>query len=136
MSLRGAVFGSLVVGGLVAGVYHAADALEPRDDVWFAGVIAGLGLVTVPILIDLGVVEILGRLLKRTRRLAAARGTLVVGSGIIGVGLVGWVSVRAANDPFIGYAFVLLPLFVFALGALTVIYVLAAGADRPGAVQR
>jgi hypothetical protein len=136
MSLRAAVLGSLMIGGLVAAVYHAVELLDPRDDVWFAGLAAGIGLVTVPTLIDVAVVEVLGRALNRSRRLAVARGTLVVGSGFIGIALVGWVSVRAARDPFIGYALVLLPLLVFALGALIAIYVLVAGADRPEAMQR
>ncbi len=122
---------AVVAGGIVAVTYHMFETLEPQDDVWFAGLIAGFGLVTVPIIIDLVAIDVIGRLLRQDRRLALARSVTVVAGGLIGVVLVAAVSARAAEDPFIGFAFVVLPQLVFALGVVVLILlVIGALIDR------
>lgn len=129
MSQRRAVLGAIVVGLVVSGVYHLFEAVDPRQDVWFAGLAAGIGLVTVPAFIDLAVVDLTGRFLHRERHLPRIRMALVFVSGVLGVVLVAWASARAATDPFAGTGFVLLPLLVFALGLVALILVVVAGRD-------
>lgn len=122
---------AVVAGGIVAVTYHVFETLEPRDDVWFAGLIAGFGLVTVPLMIDLVAIDVIGRLLHQDRRLALARSVTVGAGALIGVALVATVSARAAEDPFIGFAFVVLPQLVFALGVVVLILlVIGALVDR------
>lgn len=135
MSGRQAMAGAVLAGMAVTGVYHLFETVDPRQDLWFAGLAAGFGLVTVPIVIDLVVVDLVARFLRRERHLPRARAMLVGVSGLLGVLIVGWVSARAASDPVAGAGFVLLPLLVFALGVLAVIVLVVAGADPPQAAK-
>lgn len=118
-----ALLGTLLVGVAVVAVYHVFEALEPRNDVWFAGLVAGFGLVALPILITLATLEIVGRIARVERRLPRVRAVMVYGCGVIGVGLMTLISIDAAADPFIGAALVLLPILVFALGLPLLAYV-------------
>jgi hypothetical protein len=130
MSQRRAVLGAVIVGLVVTGTYHVFETVDPRQDLWFAGLAAGIGLVTVPLLIDLAVVDLAGRFLHRERHLPRIRLALVAASGVLGVVLVAWASARAATDPAAGAGFVVLPVLVFALGVLALIVVVVAGADE------
>ena len=42
MSLRQAMVGAVIVGMAVAGVYHVLETVDPLQDLWFAGLAAGL----------------------------------------------------------------------------------------------
>ncbi len=129
MSQSRAMTASVATGLVIAAVYHLLETVDARDDLWFAGIAAGFGLVSVPLLIDLTALEVLTRSLRRARRAAEVRTVLVLSGGLIGLGIVTWVSVRAGNDPFASEAFVLLPLALFALGALAVMAALLMGRE-------
>lgn len=123
MSGRAAAIGALLGGVAVTAVYHVFEALEPRNDVWFAGLVAGFGLVALPILISLATVEIVGRFAGVEHRLPRVRAVMLAGGGLVGVGMMSAISLNASDNPFIGVAFVLLPLIVFALGLAVLGYV-------------
>ena len=136
MTLARATLSAVGAGVVVTLVYQLFETVEPRDDLWFAGIAAGFGLVTVPIAIDLAATEVLGRLVGQEEVLLRIRRFLVGAGASIGLFLVGWVSLRAGADPYVGAAFVLLPILIFVLGVVALVWVVvAAVAARTNAAQ-